>query len=132
MTKLLLPFVFVLAHGSCGSDDHDDHHDDHHGEEGTPSGAECDSSITYENFGASFMTTYCTSCHSSTLSGAARNGAPDDHDFDSLDEIVSLAEHIDEYAAAGPEAFNEAMPPSGPMPTDAEREMLGAWLACEP
>jgi uncharacterized membrane protein len=79
----------------------------------------------------SFMTSYCTSCHSSTLSGVERHGAPDGHDFDTLDGVLLVAEHIDEYAAFGPDANNQEMPPSGPSPTDAEREMLGAWLACE-
>jgi mono/diheme cytochrome c family protein len=79
----------------------------------------------------SFMASYCTSCHSSTLSGADRNGAPDDHDYDTLDGILLVADHIDEHAASGPDAANDEMPPSGPMPSDAEREMLGAWLACE-
>lgn len=130
MNRFLL--AFVLIHSSCNGEEHDDHHADHgdHGD-GTPSGAECDPTLTYESFGMSFMTSYCTSCHSSTLSGGDRNGAPEGHDFDSLDGILLMAEHIDEYAAAGPDASNEQMPPSGPTPTAAEREMLGAWLACE-
>ena len=76
--------------------------------------------------------TYCTRCHSSTLSGEeARSCAPDDHNFDTLDEIVLNADHIDEIAAAGPDSVNEGMPPSGPTPTEQERLDLGVWLACE-
>jgi cytochrome c5 len=132
MHKLLLVFVFVFAHGACTPEEHDEHHGEEHGSEGgTPSGAECDSTLTYESFGMAFMASYCTSCHSSTLSGVDRNGAPADHDFDSLDGILASADHIDEHAASGPDASNDEMPPSGPSPTAAEREMLGAWLACE-
>lgn len=134
MHKYLISLALVLVH--CTADDHDDHADEtgehaDHGEGGTASGAACDASLTYENFGMSFMASYCTSCHSSTLSGADRNGAPAGEDFDTIEGILAAAEHIDEHAAAGPDAANEDMPPSGPMPTDAEREMLGAWLACE-
>jgi uncharacterized membrane protein len=128
MKKLLLSFA--LLHGGCAGEE-DDHHGEEHGETGTPSGAACDSTLTYENFGMTFMASYCTHCHSSTLTGTARNGAPEDHDFDTLEGILLVAEHIDEYAAAGPDATNEDMPPTGAAPTQDEREMLGAWLACE-
>jgi uncharacterized membrane protein len=134
MHKYLLSLALVLVH--CTGDDHDEHAEEtgehaEHGEEGMASGAECDASLTYENFGMAFMASYCTGCHSSTLTGADRNGAPAGHDFDTLDGILLVADHIDEHAAAGPDATNEEMPPSGAMPTQAEREMLGAWLACE-
>jgi hypothetical protein len=135
MRKLLVSLTLLIA--ACTGGEDDDHHgeehdDDTHGEdEGTPSGAECDSTLTYENFGMAFMTSYCTGCHSSTLSGTARNGAPEDHDYDTLDGILLVAEHIDEHAAAGPDATNDLMPPLDPRPSQAEREQLGAWLACE-
>jgi uncharacterized membrane protein len=129
MKKLLVSLV--LLHPACAGEEDDHHGEDHH-EEGSPSGAECDATVTYENFGMTFMASYCTSCHSSTLTGTARNGAPVGYDFDTLDGILAEVEHIDEHAAAGPDATNEEMPPSaGPQPTLEEREMLGAWLACE-
>jgi uncharacterized membrane protein len=133
MHKFLISFALVLAACSGEHDDHDEGHAEHeeHGEGGMASGATCDASLTYDNFAAAFMASYCTSCHSSALSGADRNGAPTGHDFDSLDGILLVADHIDEHAAAGPDASNELMPPTDPRPTDAEREMLGAWLACE-
>jgi uncharacterized membrane protein len=74
---------------------------------------------------------YCVSCHSSTLSGAERRGAPSDHNFDSLIGIVEELDHIDEDAAAGPNVVNRVMPPAGlPAPSVAERTLLGEWLAC--
>ena len=98
----------------------------------TPTGSSCpdDSTLTYATFGEAFMTSYCVGCHSSQRSGDDRNGAPAGHDFDTLEGIVAVAEHIDEHAAAGPEEVNELMPPSDPRPTDEEREALGEWLAC--
>lgn len=111
---------------ACGEDaDH---------QEGGPTGSVCppDSTLTYETFGRKFMSDYCTRCHSSALSGAARNGAPSDHDFDTLEAIRATdPAHIDEHAAAGPERVNTEMPPTAPKPSVAERRQLGEWLACE-
>lgn len=87
--------------------------------------------LTYENFGKPFMETYCTRCHHSELHGADRQGAPLYHDFDSLFGIVVVANHVDWYAAAGPAAVNEIMPPEGAAPSLEERYQLGEWLACE-
>lgn len=88
------------------------------------------STLTYNNFGKMFMENYCTRCHSSTLEGDARMGAPKYHDFDTLFGIQAVSDHIDEVAAAGPAATNEAMPENGSKPTLAERQMLGEWIAC--
>jgi uncharacterized membrane protein len=122
--RLFAVHVMVCVAIGCGGDD-----DDH---EGQPTGAECPpaSSLTYDDFGREFMTEYCVRCHASTLSGAARNGAPSDHDFDTVEGVRLFADHIDEVAAAGPDATNTEMPPSGPAPSQAEREQLGEWLAC--
>jgi mono/diheme cytochrome c family protein len=104
-------------------------------EEETLSGATCppDSTLTYESFGRAFMDKYCVACHASTLQGGARQGAPSDHDLDTLEAVRETeAGHIDENAAAGPDRVNDAMPPStfSPQPSEAERRDLGKWLAC--
>ena len=116
----------------CGCSDSEDTHGEGE-EEGKATEAVCPTTAapTYESFGTKFMDDYCTRCHSSTLSGAARNGAPEGHDFDTLDGVLLVAEHIDEYAAAGPAAVNTIMPPSDPKPSESERSQLGEWLACE-
>ena len=103
-----------------------------HGEEGQASGATCPTTetLTFANFGMAFFEQYCQRCHASTVTGAARNGAPDDHPFDTLTDIVVMKAHIDKKAAAGPTVVNKAMPPSGAAPSDAERRKLGEWLAC--
>lgn len=115
----------AAEHGAeaCGED----------GEFGPPTQSTCPdgSTLTYDNFGKPFMETYCTQCHASTLSGDARQGAPLYHDFDSLEGILPVADHIDEKAAAGPAATNEFMPEVDPKPSLAERKQLGEWLACE-
>ena len=101
----------------------------------TPTGSTCptDNAPTYQSFGQSFFTTYCTGCHSSESSN--RHGAPSDQNYDTEDQIRSHASDIDLEAAFGPKAKNSSMPDmSGPVhsePTEAEREMLGQFLACE-
>ncbi|HWO20072.1 MAG TPA: hypothetical protein VNO30_14900 [Kofleriaceae bacterium] len=99
---------------------------------GPPTESTCPqgSTLTYNNFGKQFMESYCTSCHSSELTGAARNGAPTFHDFDTLFGIKAVSDHIDEASAAGPAAINEGMPEDGPKPSEMERYLLGEWIAC--
>lgn len=77
------------------------------------------------------MSNYCVRCHSSSLAGSARNGAPSDHNFDSLAAIVATdGAHIDEVAGASGAHVNQVMPPSGPFPTLEERQQLAEWIAC--
>jgi mono/diheme cytochrome c family protein len=97
------------------------------------SGATCpdNSTLTYDNFGKEFFQSYCLGCHSEDLSGAARGGAPGDHNFDTAELIREQIDHIDETAAAGPDAVNTFMPPSGKQPSEEERKKLGEWLACD-
>lgn len=115
------------AHGAAGSGGHDR-------VIGPMTGATCPdggSSLTYENFGEKFFQDYCLSCHS--VSSANRNGAPDDHNFDTLADVEIMKAHIDQYAGSGPSATNTKMPPEGnPAPSEDERKQLSEWLACGP
>jgi hypothetical protein len=43
---------------------------------------------------------------------------------------MAILEHIDEQAAAGPDAVNTETPIGAPAPTQAEQQLLGEWLAC--
>ena len=102
---------------------------------GTPSGATCPTTAApdYATFGRPFFEKYCTACHSSI--SPARHGAPTDENFDTEADIKAHASDIDQVAAKGPSADNTSMPDmSGAVhtpPTDAERERLGQFLACE-
>lgn len=89
------------------------------------------STLTYTNFGRPFMDAYCNRCHASSLRGPARHGAPSFHDFDTLYGIKVVYDHIDETTASGPAATNTSMPPDGRIPSLAERQQLGEWLACD-
>jgi hypothetical protein len=78
---------------------------------------------TYASWAQGFFTSYCSRCHSSTLSGNARNGAPLGYDWDSL-SIVRM--HLSQMrTAVGVQNF---MPPSDPLPPCSDRERLVRWI----
>lgn len=124
------------ATSECGSGDHDGASDEggDGGEEepGMPSGSACPkgSTLTWDNFGQEFMSSYCTRCHSSELECGERHDAPLEHDFDTAAGVLLVGEHVDRYAAAGPNGVNELMPKDGDKPSEEERRKLGEWLAC--
>jgi uncharacterized membrane protein len=80
--------------------------------------------LTYATFGEPFMEDWCTSCHSDRTFPNMRQGAPDDVNLDTLDEVRVWGGEIDALAAHG-----LSMPPAGG-PTDDERARLAHWLAC--
>ena len=94
-------------------------------------------------FGKTFMDKYCIQCHDSHLKLSQRNGAPFLHDFDTLEGVMRVPDHIDEQAGIGPNASNNFMPPaecpSTPggqldtncvQPSDDERKQMAVWIAC--
>lgn len=86
--------------------------------------------LTYQNFGQSFMGTYCLRCHNSTLAGNARNDAPSDVNFNTHEEVRAEAQDIDMQAGASATITNEEMPPDGERPSVEDRRKLSEWLAC--
>lgn len=67
----------------------------------------------------------CTSCHASTLMGAARNAAPDGVDFDSHAAAMANAMKAMDRVDAG------TMPPAGsPELSTDESDQLVRWAAC--
>lgn len=96
-------------------------------------GATCPtgSTITYENWALEFFESYCLRCHSETRTAQdERHGATLGANWDDLNSVRDFAQEIDAFAAAGPKAVNEMMPPSAPLPSTDERRRLGEWLAC--
>lgn len=91
---------------------------------GEATGSTCptSSTLTYENFGKTFMTTYCTDCHSST-------GKSEPPILDNITSIRSSISAIDKSAASGPDSSNDSMP-EGFDVAEGERQKLGEWLAC--
>jgi uncharacterized membrane protein len=82
---------------------------------------------TYENFGQGFMLQNCQICHTTTVTGDARNGAPESIHFDDEEDVaVQVAAILG--VATGPSPI---MPPSGGVSDDL-RERLEIWLRCYP
>lgn len=65
----------------------------------------------------------CTTCHSSTLQGPARFGAPPGVDFDTHASAMAHAEHAVRRVFAG------EMPPTGRL-ADADKQDLYRWSLC--
>ncbi len=80
--------------------------------------------LTYENFGKSFIDTHCQSCHASRSHD--RVGAPAEYFFDTREDVVRHRERIFVRAAAS----NDSMPPGPNDPNDGDRAKLADWLAC--
>jgi hypothetical protein len=78
---------------------------------------------TWAGFAQPFFASYCTRCHSSTLTGAARNGAPDGYNWD--DEAAVRA-HLDMIRTAV--GVGNFMPPSPPTPMCDERRRIVRWI----
>jgi len=67
----------------------------------------------------------CTSCHASTLTGDARNDAPEDVNFDTYEAAKEHAEKAVE------EVFEGKMPEPDPsIITEEEKQSLYAWGLC--
>ena len=84
-----------------------------------------DSYLDYRNFGAPFLRSWCTGCHSSALSADARAGAPLGVDFDTYAGALAHLDAIKHRASVD----MPTMPPRGPPRAD-ERALLAEWIAC--
>lgn len=85
-----------------------------------------ESIVTCENFGSSFLSEYCTSCHSSDLPEGTRADAPVGVDFNQYQMVRDWSQRI--YARAGDS--NDTMPPAANVEPE-QRDRLGEWLACD-
>jgi uncharacterized membrane protein len=101
-------------------------------EGGEATGVTCPtgSTLTYQNFGQAFMSTYCLRCHNETLTGDARHGAPSDVNFNTVEKIRAESHEIDELAGASATITNASMPEDGEKPSVEDRRKLAEWLAC--
>jgi len=91
----------------------------------TDTGADlCDDApvVTWENFGAGFVTENCQACHAST--SPERLGAPPDVVFDSEDDVFERVSGILRRVVDQGD-----MPPQGGISED-DRYLTEVWLSC--
>lgn len=80
--------------------------------------------LTWENFGQSFMASYCNRCHSAA--DGDRYGAPDGYDFSTHAGVVAYKDRVFIRAAD----TNDSMPPGPDTIPSRARMKLAEWLAC--
>jgi uncharacterized membrane protein len=78
---------------------------------------------TYATFAGGFFAQHCTRCHSSTLTGGERNGAPAGYDWD---VEATVRDHLAEIRNAV--GVLNYMPFAPPDPTCAERQRIVRWI----
>jgi hypothetical protein len=78
---------------------------------------------TWASYAQSFFAMYCTRCHSSTLTGSMRNGAPDGYNWDDETAVHTRISQIRTAVGVG-----NFMPPSDPKPACDERRRIVRWI----
>jgi uncharacterized membrane protein len=78
--------------------------------------------VTWENFGAGFVTQNCQACHAA--SAPERQGAPSDVVFDTEDDVLERSAGV-----LGRVVDRGDMPPQGGL-TDDDRYLTEVWLTC--
>jgi len=117
--RRLLPIIFAIACGGQASSD-----------AGSPlvwtlePVDPCEDPPTWDSFAQGWVTSWCTPCHASSLTGADRQGAPVGVDLETLEDVRAWADRV---RARSVDA--QSMPPGGG-PSEASRERLGLFLDC--
>ncbi|NCG18964.1 MAG: hypothetical protein GWP91_08130 [Rhodobacterales bacterium] len=81
--------------------------------------------VTWDNFARGFIQTQCLPCHTATLSGVDRRGAPPTVNYDTYTEVVAQLGRITARATGS----TPTMPPAGGIP-DEDRQRLLDWVLC--
>jgi hypothetical protein len=90
-------------------------------DQGSPTGSTCpqNATLTYANFGQTFIGANCLGCHAGRQSPT----------LTTLAAVQAARDAVDRAAAAGPNATNTYMPKDHDVAV-AQRLQLGEWLAC--
>ena len=84
-----------------------------------------ESQVTWHNHAKPLIDTWCTTCHTSLLSGDDRKGAPTGINFDTYQGVHAFRDRILAVATGD----SPLMPPAGGIP-DIDRERLREWINC--
>jgi uncharacterized membrane protein len=119
--KLILIPALILMFAACGSSNAVEE------DEELPPVIDCGTVQPVPKFAdVQAFQNVCTTCHSTTKTGGARNGAPIDINFD---QFASASSHAEQAAI---EVNVGAMPPSlsGLSLTEAQKDTLFSWAMC--
>ena len=83
---------------------------------------EHETEIGYLNIIGPILVSHCTRCHGTDVTGADRNGAPDDVNLDSYGGARTSG------ALADAEIQGDEMPPDAPPLTPADKESFQQWV----
>ncbi|MBA2321985.1 MAG: hypothetical protein H0V89_12620, partial [Deltaproteobacteria bacterium] len=130
MSQRLLP-VLLVALGSCHAEDPVDTDAAPVEEDPAPVYDCASSELTWDSWADGFFTTWCTPCHSGTVTGEMRKGAPLRADFD---DYAAVAYFLPAIAIAVAQEdpldpYPPRMPPGGGVPA-ATKDLLAEWMAC--
>ena len=91
-----------------------------------PNSEQCKTStLSYQNFAAPFVITWCRGCHGESQPVTMRQDAPIGVNFDTADDVRGAGDRLLARATgAAP-----TMPPAGG-PSDEERALLAEWIGC--
>lgn len=94
-----------------------------------------DNTLTWRSFGAGFLRTWCTGCHSSHVPADQRQDAPENVNFDThalykpVERLVYDRAVLEAHKLAIDPTSASPMPPAG-VPGEADRRRLAQWIAC--
>lgn len=94
-----------------------------------------DNTLTWRSFGAGFLRTWCTGCHSSHVPADQRQDAPENVNFDThalykpVERLVYDRAVLEAHKLSLDPASASPMPPAG-VPGEADRRRLAQWIAC--
>lgn len=94
-----------------------------------------DNTLTWRSFGAGFLRTWCTGCHSSHVPTAGRQDAPENVNFDThalykpIERLVYDRAVLEAHKLSVDPNAASPMPPAG-VPPEADRQRLAQWIAC--
>jgi hypothetical protein len=122
-TAIALAMALAIASGcDDGSGPDGDADGDADGDTDVDADLDADGAVTYCRDIQPILEASCTSCHSSSLAGAARGGAPAGVDYDTYEAAVANSDRGNSRIQAG------TMPPGGGV-SSTDLALFAAWVA---
>jgi hypothetical protein len=86
---------------------------------------DCAGAPTWDNFAQGYVTTWCLPCHSESIPAEARQGAPEEINFDNWSQVFVLQNLV--YGRVNDPVA--PMPPLGGVP-ERDQDLFNQWIEC--